>query len=392
MLPVWTRRSSSASAWRCVIGMPLMATMRSPPRMPARIVGLFGYVISTRPGPRAAALRLTLRMKRTPVQPRSSHCRSKLIVHAAPAARKMAVKVRPMAIRRAGLMTVVYAVAGCRFPADRKPSIALSAPIHDRHELLTRPFVVEELAAEHVGFHERRLLLHAAHHHAEVDAAHPDGDAAWLEDLLDRVGDVVRQVLLRLQPPHVHFDHARDLRRADDRLLRDVADDEAAEERKDVMRAERLVRPADDHEVVAALVRLRAGLAEKRGQLPDVREVVAAGHRHQRLRPSPRRVAYVLVLQVDMQQPQDLGQMFRDLLPVDGRAGGFEEPAIIEERVELRGGDVAHARSLMERGADVSSARPTSFAGFRCANMSGRDVRSPFSVIGARIAQFSSGN
>src|SRR4051812_26149309 len=274
--PVWMRASSGCRRASSVSGMRLMARMRSPPRMPARIVGLFGNVISTRPGPSAAG---RCEMKNTPAQPRASQVRITLIVHAAPAASRRVVKVRPMAIRRAGLMTLLYGTKRCRLPVssnqlpaagfqlpaatgNRQLSIPLPAAVHDRHEFLPRPLVLQELAAEDVRLHERRLLLHAAHHHAEMDAAHPDGDAARLEDLLDRVRDVVREMLLRLQPAHVYLDHARDLRRADDRLLRDVADDEAAEERQDVVRAERLVRPADHHEVVAALVGARADLAE----------------------------------------------------------------------------------------------------------------------------------
>ena len=97
-----------------------------------------------------------------------------------------------------------------------------------------------------------------------MHAAHPDRQSARLEDALDHVGDIVRQVLLRLQPPHMHLDDARDLRCPDDGPLRDVADDEVTEERQDVMRAQRLVRSADDHEVLAILVGSRTRLAEQR--------------------------------------------------------------------------------------------------------------------------------
>src|SRR5437868_8866808 len=76
--------------------------------------------------------------------------------------------------------------------------VVFSSPVHDRHELMSRLFVFEELAAQDVGLHERRLLLDAPHHHAEMFAAHPDGDAARLENRLHRVGDVMREVFLRL--------------------------------------------------------------------------------------------------------------------------------------------------------------------------------------------------
>src|SRR3954452_24510456 len=88
--------------------MPSIATTRSPARMPARSAGLFADDISTRPAPSFGARLLVLRMKIAPVHPRASHVRRTPIVHAAAAARKMTVKVRPIAIRRAGLMTMYY--------------------------------------------------------------------------------------------------------------------------------------------------------------------------------------------------------------------------------------------------------------------------------------------
>ena len=157
----------------------------------------------------------------------------------------------------------------------------LPATIHDRHEFLARPLVAEEIAAQHVRLHERRLLFDAAHHHAHVHAAHPDRQSARLEDAPDHVGDIMREVLLRLQPAHVHFDNARDLRSADDGPLRDVADDEVTEERQDVMRAKRLVCSADDHEVLAVLIGSGARFSEQGRQSLDVGEVVTTGHRHQ---------------------------------------------------------------------------------------------------------------
>ena len=72
----------------------------------------------------------------------------------------------------------------------------LAAPSNDRHELLPGTFVREEGAAQDVRLHERRLLLDPAHHHAEVRSSHPDGKSFRLEDPLDRIGDLMGEMLL----------------------------------------------------------------------------------------------------------------------------------------------------------------------------------------------------
>jgi hypothetical protein len=108
------------------------------------------------------------------------------------------------------------------------------------------------------------------------------------------------------------------------------------------MRAERLERPADDHEVLALLIRRRAGLAEERGQFLHVREVVAAGHGDQRLRPPPRRIEKVLVREVHMQQPQHLVEVMLQLRAIDGGPRTGKQSAVVDDRLELAVDVVLH--------------------------------------------------
>src|SRR5215218_10675893 len=74
-------------------------------------------------------------------------------------------------------------------------------PVRQPQELLARPRVVAEDAAERAGDGGRVLLLHAAHHHAEVRGLDHHAHAAWLQHLANGVGDLLREPLLHLQPP-----------------------------------------------------------------------------------------------------------------------------------------------------------------------------------------------
>ena len=71
--------------------------------------------------------------------------------------------------------------------------------------------------------------------------------------LLEEFGDLLGQPLLDLEPPGVHLDDARDLREPDDPAARDVRDRRRAEERQQVVLAQRVERDVldDDHLAVA---------------------------------------------------------------------------------------------------------------------------------------------
>ena len=84
----------------------------------------------------------------------------------------------------------------------------------DRHaqKLLPRRRIVAE-AAEHAARHEvGAVLVHAARRHAVVRGLDDDADPLRLEHVVDRVGDLRRQLLLDLQPPFgIDLDDAREL-------------------------------------------------------------------------------------------------------------------------------------------------------------------------------------
>jgi len=114
---------------------------------------------------------------------------------------------------------------------------------------ISRPRIIPELAAQHVGLHERRLLLHAAHDHAPCGLPPiQTANAARFEDLFDRVGHVVRQVAPAIAAGAYELQRCAGIFDAPMIIpLRDVADDEVSEERQDVMRARVLYVPPDHH-------------------------------------------------------------------------------------------------------------------------------------------------
>ena len=86
------------------------------------------------------------------------------------------------------------------------------------------------------------VLAHAAHDRAQVGRLDHDADPLRLQAILQEMGDLLGQPLLDLQPPCVGLDDARDLREADDPAPRDVGHGGGAEERQQVMLAERVER------------------------------------------------------------------------------------------------------------------------------------------------------
>ena len=93
-------------------------------------------------------------------------------------------------------------------------------------------------------------------------------------------------------------------------------------------------------------------LAEKRSQLLHVGEVVAAGHCHQGLRPSPGRVAQIFIVQIDVEQPERFAKMVLQLVVIDGRSWTDQQAAVAQDRVHLGlqdyvgAGCVFHRRSV----------------------------------------------
>ena len=99
-------------------------------------------------------------------------------------------------------------------------------------------------------------LLDAAQGHAQVLCLEHDADALRRELALQPVGDLRGQPLLDLQRSGEGLDHARELGQPDDPLARQVGDVGDADERQQVVLAQRVERDVacDDELVVAAVV------------------------------------------------------------------------------------------------------------------------------------------
>ena len=78
-------------------------------------------------------------------------------------------------------------------------------------------------AAQHGAGHcPGVLLFHAAHHHAEVAGLADNADAFGVQNSLNRLGDLLRQPLLHLQPAGKHVDDPGNLTQADYLVLGQV--------------------------------------------------------------------------------------------------------------------------------------------------------------------------
>src|SRR5579884_404612 len=82
------------------------------------------------------------------------------------------------------------------------------------------------------------LLLHTAHHHAEVACFDHHSHSDWLDSLLDCVGDLFREPFLNLQTAREDIDQPWDLAQADHASFRQIRNVDLAEERQHVVFAE----------------------------------------------------------------------------------------------------------------------------------------------------------
>src|SRR5437588_63484 len=111
---------------------------------------------------------------------------------------------------------------------------------YQRHRLGARARVFAEAAAYGGGDCDCAGLLHAAYGHAGVLGLHDDHYADRLEHVVERVRDFRCQTLLNLQAPRERLNQTREFRQSDDAsLLRDVCDVTFADERREVVFAER---------------------------------------------------------------------------------------------------------------------------------------------------------
>src|SRR5262245_6836918 len=109
---------------------------------------------------------------------------------------------------------------------------------HEPEELVARLRVAAEAPEQARGHGGRVLLLHAAHHHAEVRGVCHDAHALRGQDGLERLGDLLGETLLDLEAPREDVDDARDLREPDDAPVGDVGDVHAPVEGQQVVLAQ----------------------------------------------------------------------------------------------------------------------------------------------------------
>ena len=118
--------------------------------------------------------------------------------------------------------------------------------MHLGQELLAERGVGEDAAPERR--HRRGVLLDAAHPRAQVGGLEVDGHAGRLDQLHQRVGDLLADTLLHREALGEQADEPCELRDADDLLAGDVADVGDAVEGQSVVLAQRVERdrPLDD--------------------------------------------------------------------------------------------------------------------------------------------------
>src|SRR4051812_15868387 len=109
-------------------------------------------------------------------------------------------------------------------------------------ELLTGAGIVADEPVQRRGDRAGAGLLHPAQRHAEVLGLEHDADALRLELIAQPSGDLCRQSLLHLQVAREQLDDPRKLRQPDDAVARQVADVRDADERQQMVLAQRMER------------------------------------------------------------------------------------------------------------------------------------------------------
>src|SRR5712671_4393189 len=131
---------------------------------------------------------------------------------------------------------------------DRQPPSA-----RDAEEFLPRQRIVAKTTQHPAGDQIGARLVDAARRHAVMRRLDDHGDALGFEDIVDRIGDLRRQLFLDLQPLGIDVDHAGELADADHPAVRDVTHPGLADDGRHVVLAMTLEANAaqHDHLVVA---------------------------------------------------------------------------------------------------------------------------------------------
>src|SRR5579864_136460 len=192
-------------------------------------------------------------------------------------------------------------------------------------EFRARARVLAEGAEHARGDHLAARLLHTPHLHAEVTGLDDDANPPGRERPVERLRDLLRHLLLKLQAVGEDADQARDLAQANDLALRQVAHVAGAEEGQHVVLAQAVERDVLDHDhLVVVLV--------EDGACDDVlgAHAVPVGQLAQRARDARGRGPQALALRVLAQLRQHRLDQRRDLIA----------------RFELRPGHVRNAHTI----------------------------------------------
>ena len=113
-----------------------------------------------------------------------------------------------------------------------------------------------KIAEPRLGHHRDIRLVDAARRHAAVSRFDDHRDAAGLQDGKQRVGDLLGQSFLQLQPATEGIHQSRQLRYADHAPARTIGDVDAPGDRRQMMLAGRNQRNVAKQDTVLISVRL----------------------------------------------------------------------------------------------------------------------------------------
>jgi hypothetical protein len=116
--------------------------------------------------------------------------------------------------------------------------VSAASVIRQRQELVPRPLAIAERSQHRDRHRTGVLLLHAAHHPAEVPGLANHAHSHRVDHILNRQRHFLRDPLLNLQATRKHVYNPRNLAEADHLPLRQIGHVHLAEERQQMVFAQ----------------------------------------------------------------------------------------------------------------------------------------------------------